>query len=267
MNLLAYLYRQSAALLLLATVAGALGGLAGAGLVAVINRGLADPRQLPTLGFVFFGLCGAMLVCKLAAELSLLKLTQAALVRLRVDLARKLIGTPLKRLQSLGKPRLLAILTEDVHTFTAAFEWVPVLFVNAVITLACFAYLAWLSWSLLLVLAGLLLVGLVGFHLAERRPLRWLDRVREQKDVLFHHFRGLVEGSKELQLNQRRARAFVERTIEPDAQEFRRRFVRGMAGYSVVANLGRCSTWRSARCCSSCRASASSRSRCWPALP
>lgn len=238
MNLISYLYRQSRRLLLLATVAGALGGLAGAGLVALINSGLADTTRLPDLALPFFGLCAAMLGCKLGAELSLLHLTQAALVRLRVDLSHKLLATPLKKLQALGKHRLLMILTDDVHTFTAAFEWVPVLFVNAVITLACFAYLAWLSWGLLLALGGLLLLGLAAFHWAERRPLALLDRVREQKDVLFRHVRNLVEGSKELQLNSRRGTAFIERVIAPDAEEFRRRFVRGMTGYSLVANLG-----------------------------
>jgi putative pyoverdin transport system ATP-binding/permease protein len=238
MNLIGYLYRQSWRLLLLAVVAGALGGLAGAGMVALINQGLAEPHRLGSLGLAFFGLCGAMLACKLTAELSLLHLTQSALVQLRLDLSRKLLATPLKRLQSLGKHRLLVILTDDVHTFTAAFEWVPVLFVNAIITAACFAYLAWLSWPLLLVLGGLLLLGLLAFHWAERRPLALLDRVRQQKDVLFQHFRSLVEGSKELQLNSRRGNAFVERVIAPDVQEFRHRFVRGMAGYSVVANLG-----------------------------
>ena len=238
MNLLVYLHRQSWRLLLLATVAGALSGLAGAGLVAVINQGLAEPQRLATLGMAFFGLCAAMLVFKLAAELSLLHLTQAALVRLRIDLARKLLATPLTRLQALGKHRLLVILTDDVHTFTASFEWVPVLFVNAIITVACFAYLAWLSWPMLLVLGSLLVLGLLGFHVAERHPLALLDRVRQQKDVLFQHFRSLVEGSKELQLNTRRGLAFVERVLAPDAQEYRHRFVRGMAGYSVVANLG-----------------------------
>ena len=104
-------------------------------------------------------------------------------------------GWYLKRLQGMGKHRLLVILTEDVHTFTAAFEWVPLLFVNAVVTLACFAYLAWLSWSLLLILALFLLVGLIAFHLAERGPLSHLERVRQQKDVLYQHFRSLIEGS------------------------------------------------------------------------
>lgn len=168
----------------------------------------------------------------------MLHLTQSAIFQMRIDLSRKLLATPLKRLQTMGKHRLLVILTEDVHTFTAAFEWVPLLFVNAVVTLACFAYLAWLSWSLLLILALFLLVGLIAFHLAERGPLSHLERVRQQKDVLYQHFRSLIEGSKELQLSNARGEAFVERVIRPGADEFRVRFLRGMAGYSVVANLG-----------------------------
>lgn len=238
MNLIVYLYRQSARLLTLASVTGALGGLASAGLVILINRGLANPQELPGLALGFFGLCAGMLVSKLCSELSLLHLTQSAIFQLRIDLSRKLLATPLKRLQSMGKHRLLVILTEDVHTFTAAFEWVPLLFVNAVVTVACFAYLAWLSWSLLAILAVFLLVGLISFHLAERGPLSHLERVRQQKDVLYQHFRSLIEGSKELQLNTARGEAFVERVIRPGAHEFRQRFVRGMAGYAVVANLG-----------------------------
>ncbi|MBB3239095.1 putative ATP-binding cassette transporter [Pseudomonas sp. Tn43] len=238
MNLILYLYRQSARLLALASITGALGGLASAGLVILINRGLANPQQLPELALGFFGLCVGMLLSKLCSELSLLHLTQSAIFQMRIDLSRKLLATPLKRLQGMGKHRLLVILTEDVHTFTAAFEWVPLLFVNAVVTLACFAYLAWLSWSLLAILALFLLVGLIAFHLAERGPLSHLERVRLQKDVLYQHFRSLIEGSKELQLNNARGEAFVERVIRPGADEFRLRFLRGMAGYSVVANLG-----------------------------
>ncbi|MBF8669936.1 cyclic peptide export ABC transporter [Pseudomonas putida] len=238
MNLILYLYRQSARLLALASITGALGGLASAGLVILINRGLANPQQLPSLALAFFGLCAGMLVSKLCSEVSLLHLTQRAIFQMRIDLSRKLLATPLKRLQALGKHRLLVILTEDVHTFTAAFEWVPLLFVNAVVTLACFAYLAWLSWSLLAILGLFLVVGLVAFHLAERKPLGHLEQVRQQKDVLYQHFRSLIEGSKELQLNNARGEAFVERVIRPGANEFRLRFLRGMTGYSLVANLG-----------------------------
>ena len=80
MNLLKYLYRQSWKLLLLATVAGAVAGLSGAALIAVINKGINAPDRLWQFGLTFFGLCLLMLVSKLAAEISLLHLTQGAVM-------------------------------------------------------------------------------------------------------------------------------------------------------------------------------------------
>ncbi|MFD2883301.1 hypothetical protein ACFS4T_12495 [Pseudomonas lini] len=59
MNLILYLYRQSARLLALASITGALGGLASAGLVILINRGLANPQQLPELALGFFSGCAS----------------------------------------------------------------------------------------------------------------------------------------------------------------------------------------------------------------
>lgn len=238
MNLLKYLYRQSWKLLLLATIAGAVAGLSGAALIAVINKGINAPDRLWQFGLTFFGLCLLMLVSKLAAEISLLHLTQGAIYRLRIDLSAKLLATPVRQQQAMGKHRLLVILTDDINTFTNAFEFVPVLFINSIVVAGGLAYMAWLSLPMLMMLAVFLSVGLFGFHLAERRPLAHLAKVREQKDVLYQHFRSLIEGARELQLNTDRGRDFISGVLAPGAAEFRKWFVRGMRGYAVVANIG-----------------------------
>ncbi len=238
MNMLRYLCRHSLRLSVLAALAGTVSGLSSAGVVALIHKGIAAPSEIGSLGLAFVGLCALLLASKLYSDISLLRLTQAAISRLRVDLSRKLLATPLKKLQAMGKHRLLVILTDDITTFTNAFEWVPTLFINGVVVAACLAYLAWLSWQLLLVLAAFLFIGLVSFHFAERRPLSHLARVRELKDTLYQHFRSLIEGSKELALNTRRGQAFVDQVIAPSALDFQRWFTRGMTGYTVVASAG-----------------------------
>ncbi len=239
MNLLSYLYRQSSPLLLLASLLGIVGGLSGAALVAVISKGITgDPSQLTLLAGAFFGLCLLHVVAKTSSEIALLRLTQDAILNLRIELSRKLLATPQKRLQELGKPGLLAILTKDIDSFTLAFQWLPVAFGNVIIICACFAYLAWLSWQLFIMLLIFLLVGLFSFHFAERRPLEQLNQVREQIDTLYLHFRDLIEGSKELQLNRQRGVLFVERVIGGEARGFRASFVHSLTGYSWVLNLG-----------------------------
>lgn len=238
MALITFLFRQSWPLLLLAIFAGAVSGGASAGLIALINQAIGTPAAIPQLGLVFFGLCLLMFVSKLGAEISLLQLTQTAIYGLRIHLSQKLLATPLKKLQALGKHRLLVILTNDINTFTQAFEWVPKLFINCVLVLGCVGYLAWMSWSLLLLLAGFLAVGMTVFHLAERYALHHLEQVREHKDSLYRHCRSLVEGTKELQLSRGRRRVFIEQAIGPSALAFKQSFVRGMRIYATVANFG-----------------------------
>lgn len=238
MSLVRYLWRQSRSLALLATIAGAVSGLASSALVTVIHRGIAAPSDLTWLGLAFAGLCTLFFATKVVAEVSLLHLTQAAILRLRIDLSHKLLVTPLPQLAKLGKHRLIAILTEDITVFSNAFEWVPHLFINAVVVAACLGYLAVLSWPLVLLLALVLVVGLAAFHLGERGPLRQLARVRDLMDVAYQHVRGLVDGNKELKLNARRAAQFVDGEIAPNARELRRWTVRGMTGYAIAASTG-----------------------------
>ena len=239
MNLISYLYRQSWKLLLLSALTAIVSGLSGAGLVAVISKGLnSDTASLAGLAWLFFGACLIHLVSKTTSEISLLHLTQSAICELRIGLSRKLLATPQKRLQELGKPGLLVILTNDVDHFTQAFQWLPVAFGNSIIIVSCFAYLAWLSWHLFLLLTLFLVLGILSYQLAERGPIKLLGKVREQTDALYQHFRDLIEGSKELQLNRQRGRLFVEKVIAAEANAFRKTFIRSMMGYTWAVNFG-----------------------------
>ncbi|HEX7643461.1 MAG TPA: cyclic peptide export ABC transporter [Burkholderiaceae bacterium] len=241
MNLLAYLYRQSRRLLILAMLTGILGGLSGACLVSVISEAISGTGKLASiapLAWMFFGLCAVSLISKATSEIVLLNLTQSAIFKLRVDISRKLLATPHKRLQELGKHGLLVILTKDIDIFVQAFQYLPAGFGNVIVILACLGYMAWLSWPMLLVFLAVLVVSVVLYQAAERRPRRHLATVREKMDALYQNFRGLVEGSKELQLNAERGRRFVDEVITPGARDFRLTFVRGMSGYTWVANSG-----------------------------
>ena len=224
--------------MLLATLTSIIGGLCGAAMVGVISKVVSATESRAMLAWIFFGLCLTYLAAKSASEISLLRLTQSAIYRLRISLSHKLLATPLKKLQEMGKHRLLVILTKDIDTFVQAFQLLPVAFGNSIIIAACLGYMAWLSWQVFIMFTVCLLVSALAFHFAERRPLRQLAAVREQMDVLYQHFRSLIEGSKELQLNAQRGSMFVEHVIEPGASGFRSLFVRSMSGYTWVVNIG-----------------------------
>lgn len=238
MGLLRYLYQQSWRLLTWATLAGLLCGVSSALLAMTISRGLlGQPAPVP-LAPAFFLLCLVCLASKTASEKALIHLTQTAVYTMRLHLSQRVLATPQKQLQALGKHGVMVILTRDVEVFTFAFEYLPIAFNNGVIIVCCMAFLAYVSMPMFLLLTVLLGAGIAGFHWAEREPIRQLAMARDQVDLLYEHFRNLIEGSRELQMNRSRGRRFVDKVLQPDAADFCRLSIASLGRYMSVTNVG-----------------------------
>jgi putative ATP-binding cassette transporter len=186
----------------------------------------------------FFGLLLVYLLTKTCSEIALMLSCQNAIVHLRIELSRKVLMTPMKKLQKIGKHGLLVNLTDDIETLAQAFHLAPSVFGNSVIIISCLCYLAWLSWMIVAVYTVCLLLGIVMFLWAEQGPAKKLAEMRKQMDVLYQNFRNLIEGTKELQLNTQRGDLFVERVIAPSASHFKNLYVRSFFGYITISNVG-----------------------------
>lgn len=237
MNLFIYLFQHSWRKLMLATCFSAGAGAGGAALVALVAKTLTAPAN-PGNAWYFFGICLLTLVCRATAEIALLHLTQAGMMRLRIDLSHKLLGTPYKQLQALGKNGLYVILTRDVDTCIQVFPLIPGVFCNSIVIAGCLGYLAWLSWPVCAVFACFVAVGMLAFNRAQQRPHRQMGKVREAAEALSAHLRNMIDGVKELQLNTQRGALFVDQVVAPAAQQFRHWFVRSMTSYAWVGNTG-----------------------------
>jgi putative pyoverdin transport system ATP-binding/permease protein len=219
--------------------AGAVSGLGLAALIALINTGLATPReQVAQLVPAFAGLCVLVFVARTVSETMLVRLSQQMIAALRSELARQVIGSPLRQLEAHGPHKLLAALTEDVQKIAALLTRLPTFCINVAVAVGAFAYLGWLSWPLMLAgLAGLATV-VVGFCLVQVRAQRALDDSRAASDELYKHFLALTHGSKELQLNAPRRQAFLTGWLDDTIGRARRHFVSGMTAYAVAESVG-----------------------------
>lgn len=193
---------------------------------------------LRMLASIFFFLCFAQVLCKTCSQLLLMDLTQEMVCCLRIELCHKVLRTSYRKLESLGKARLLVILTADISSFMQAAQLIPSIFGNAIVIAVCLLYVAWLSWQVFVCFGLLLVLGTGAYQFAERWPLRQMRKVRDQVDVIYRHFRSLLEGTRELQLNESRAKYFVDHVVGPSARHFRTLVIRGMAGYALVVNAG-----------------------------
>ncbi|HWS55172.1 MAG TPA: cyclic peptide export ABC transporter [Pyrinomonadaceae bacterium] len=240
MKIIAFLWkysRYSWSVVLAAAAAGVVSGASSTGLLIVIStalgRGGAASAEL-VWGFV--GLCLFVPLSRCVSQVLLVQLSQGAMFDLRMELSRRMLGAPLRRLEEVGKHRLLAALTEDIAVITNGLSIIPSVCLHAAVLVCCMAYLAWLSWTVFLGVLLFIVVGTAVFQLGVRFAMRYLRLAREEQDALFGHFRALAEGTKELKLHQRRRRAFLYRVLSTTASSFRGHSVTGSALYTLVGS-------------------------------
>ncbi|WP_244922755.1 ABC transporter transmembrane domain-containing protein [Xenorhabdus cabanillasii] len=222
MTLIAYLYRQSWILLFLSTIFALISGFAGASVVGMISQGITGAANLSTFIWNFFGICILFFITKTLSEILLSHLTQATIYSLRLSLSNKILRAPFKKLNNIGKHGLLAVLTKDVDVFIHSFMLAPTVFGNITLIIACFGYLAWISWQLFIILTIVCLITMYIFYFLEKRPIRLMEEMREQVDKIYLSFQQLIDGSKELKLNSQKGNAFIDRVISPGAKKIQR---------------------------------------------
>lgn len=238
MGIVAHLFNRSRYAMCAITASAAISGLAAAALVAIIGRAANGDGDTAWLAAGFFALCLVYVTTKSLSEIKLLRLTQELVVQLRLGLARNILGTPQGKLQTIGKDELTVILTRDIDSFSAAFQVLPRTFSSAIVMVACLGYMAWLSWITFLLFTAGTIVCVGGYMLAERHPLRLLARARDKAQQLQKALRGLIEGSRELQLNSTRSGHFLESVLGDSARQHSALFTDSMTRYIWSTNIG-----------------------------
>lgn len=240
MNLISFLLRSGWRMVAIAVVTGFLSGISTAGLIALIGNSISQNSRpsisLVMLGFV--GLACVALITSYISQITLIRLSQRAVLQLRIRLIKQILDSELSHLEQIGNPKVLASLTEDVQAVANAVFNVPFLCIDIAIVLGCLFYITWLSWTALLLVISLLAVAIASCFrfLAKGRGL--LASAREEEDHLFKHFRTTTEGIKELKLHYQRRQAFVSE-VQSTAASFHRYNIQGLTLFAAAASWGK----------------------------
>lgn len=227
MKFVVYLLRLAPWKTLGAIVVGAIGGLSGSLLMALINSRL-DPDHVPSRWTSALGFSVVILVLLVTGFLSRLLMsgiTEKVGYEMRLSLCRQILGSPLRQLESEGFAKILAILTQDVNSLTTALLQLPVMCINLTIVMGCFAYLGWLSQQALGVLVIFMILAVISAKVSERPADLLMEKARDEFSRLVGHFRSLTDGIKELKLNRRRRSDFYLGSLEATADSHRRYLV------------------------------------------
>lgn len=231
--------RHARTAVILAVLAGAASGFANTGLIVLINSALTDPA-VPRVNLIwgFAGLCVLLPVMRLISNGLLTRLAANALLELRMQLCRRILDARLRVLEELGVHRLLATLTDDVPTISGAMANLPLLFMHTAIVIASCIYLAWLSWSLFVLVLICLVLGILCYQIPLTKSTYYFRRFREEWDILVKHFRAVTEGTKELKLHRRRRMVFFDELLRPTTTSLARFHISGSDVFMFATSLG-----------------------------
>jgi putative pyoverdin transport system ATP-binding/permease protein len=239
MNLFRLLLNTSWLSVTLAVGAGLLGGICSAGLIALINFAIAHPQSSTlTLLLGFLGLCLLLLGTMTYSLVALGRLVHGVTFRLRIQLIQRILACPLRHLEELGAPKLLAALTDDVEAISMASFLIANLCVAIAMLMACLLYLSWLSWQLSSIILVYMLVAVWGYNSLLKRGRYFFRKARNAQDQLFGHFRTVIEGTKELKLHANRRVDFLSQDLVTTADFVQNYNVTATDIFAFTGSLG-----------------------------
>ena len=219
-------------------VCGVVAGVSSTVMIALINSIVSQPATpTSTKVWAFVGLCVAMPLCRFLSQALLVDLTQSSLLALRLRLSRRVLSAPLRQLEQIGAPGLMATLTNDIATIADSMSMVPLLVLHASVVASCLVYLGWLNPVLLLQVALFIVAGVLTYRFAANRALHYFRRSRQRLDEVFGQIRSMVEGTKELKMHRGRRRDFLQ-AIEVSTTALQREQKAGQIVFSAASSWG-----------------------------
>lgn len=234
MKLIAYLWKQSPALMLLS-----LAGAAGTAVLMMLLLRLISTHIEPANGApagweLFAALAVGAIATQLLSSVTISRASVKAVTRLRGGLVREVADAPLPTIEALGPTRILTCLMSDTTRLSAALPGVVGLLRDLVFAVGCLGYLAWLSPRLLGLLAGVIVLGaFVQVPLQKRGSARQRD-LRSTSDHMNALFKDLIDGFKQIKLSERQ-RGEVLGELDRTETRFEKTHVEATA-YFTAAN-------------------------------
>ncbi|MFA5921358.1 MAG: cyclic peptide export ABC transporter [Methylococcaceae bacterium] len=238
MNIIKDFLLNSWQLAAVAWITSIVSGISRVGLLIITNLALESGQDTRAFSLMFVGLCLVLLISAIISETILVGMGQSCIFQLRIELSQRILATPLRQLQHIGRDRLMTAFTEDITSIANAFSLMPIMCIDGSLILGCLVYIGWLSWSLLLTVVVFIVIGIISFRFLQHRALRWLHAARDRDDELYAHFRSLIDGNKELKMHKRRRQAFFEIKLHAAADSIRHKMIKGMAFYTLADHWG-----------------------------
>ena len=232
MKLFAFLLKSNASSLRWAVLVSIISGVSSTGLIAMVHH-IWEGELFGSMpwAWTFMGVIVVAVGSGVIGQVMVLDLAFRAVVDLRMELSGRILATPLRHIEELGAPRLYATLTEDVNTLARVLPAIPRVIIDLTTLVAGVAYMAWLSWKAFIIVVIFGVVGVLVHKVFLHRAMTHLREGRNVFDGVFHSFRALHDGVKQLKLNRQRRTTFMRDEMKSGLERLR---VVALAGRTLL---------------------------------
>ena len=179
----------------------------GIGVLSYINEKLLAAQKFDVMVAVqFIALLLLFLATSVYANISLTNFGHKLIYEVRRHLVKQVLDTPNAQIDAIGKAKIIASLNNDIKTITFAFMTATGLIQGSVFIVASSIYLCYISPKLFVFVAIWIAATMALSAFFMKKIHHYYTLSRRDDDALQQSYNDVVEGHRELTLNQHRAK-------------------------------------------------------------
>jgi putative ATP-binding cassette transporter len=157
---------------------------------------------------------------------------------LRVGMYNRISNAPLDALERIGSARLITGLTSDLPRIVLGAQLLPELLTEAVTLLGMLGFLCYLNVDVFWFVLKSILVGVITYQIPVMFAGKYFVLAGKESDTLQESIHGLIQGFKELKLNDEKRLAYFEEILLKNERDLLNAQKIGGTIFSAAASYG-----------------------------
>lgn len=190
------------------------------------------------MAVIFLVVCAAIIVMRTISMTTSMYLASKASSMHRLSIYRKIQKLSILQLEKIGHSNLINLIHIDVpHTTNAAMN-IPVIWSAFITIIGTLSYLIYLDIRVFVFVFSALIFSIVTYQLPSYFASLYFQTYRAGYDKVQKGFTGLVNGAKELKLNDKMAKAYYSQELEIPENQILKTHVKGNFLFVLGENYG-----------------------------
>lgn len=235
MKILSYLLKNARSVVIIAVILGLCSGIYRTFFILTVNKSSLQSTQ--TFFFDLLIFAAAMSLTNILSQMILNKISLNSVFILRLHLTKQIFALKTRKLEQIGAPKLLAVLTQDIQNIANALAVSPTILIYVTTVLSGFVYLYLLSFKIFLLGTLFLVVGSFLFRIVHIKALSQFEKGRAEEDTLFKHFEALTTNMQEFKSNWNKRYIFFHDFLSTSANNDKMYSIKGLNFFTLGSGI------------------------------